>query len=640
MKFFLVLLFTIKILFAEDLQSLLDDYELAASNEIAKKTKKESLGHLITYTQQDLNMMNAKVLKDILKTLPKISMQTNFLGSSNLTYAGNPNSISTSMRVYINDQEVSSVDTLSPWLLFADYPLDHISHIEFYYGESTVQLGNEPAKLTAKLYTKKPYTVSGGIVRSSYSTRDSNSQSFVYADEFKDSSLLVMLNSTKVNNPIYFMNNEAIKNNSNNQYGYFTFKKNNYNLSGGFSQIKKDDFLSLAFDATPDYSKTTREEKYIEISKNFNNSDGKIYLSYNQSDKDSLTKNEDGILLIPIIDLSNIPSTIPKYINADLTYKKYDFGISNKFNKNNHSLFLAAAIKHKESKVNHVNIIYLNDTINNNTNITRIKNETIYSILSEYSYYINDSNLLITNFKYDNYQKTGTVHSFDFITPRIGYISTLNKNVSIKFFATKTFTPPSMFELNFASKQYNDLNNEEKDIYTFETAYEDDKQNFSLFLNYLKIRDMIILDYYKAGYVNYDGNFIAKGFSLRYKRHINHNNKFDINYYSYINSAKTYGSPRTGGTFKAYQMYGDFSFYEEVIYKQGYEYSNKLKIKDSYNLSLGLKYQASKNLEFDFKANNILDDDMNVVHTNYADSSLFTIPNSTRSYTVSIKWTF
>ena len=50
----------------EDLQSLLDDYEIATSNEIAQKTKKESLGHLVTYTQQDLKMMQAKTLKDIL----------------------------------------------------------------------------------------------------------------------------------------------------------------------------------------------------------------------------------------------------------------------------------------------------------------------------------------------------------------------------------------------------------------------------------------------------------------------------------------------------------------------------------------------------------------------------------------------
>ena len=115
MKFFFVFLISTKILFCQDLQFLLDNYKLETSNLISEKTKKESLGHLVTFTQQDLEMMNANVLKDVLKTLPKISMQTNIFGISNLTYAGNPNSTSTSMRVYIDDQEVSSVQTLSPW---------------------------------------------------------------------------------------------------------------------------------------------------------------------------------------------------------------------------------------------------------------------------------------------------------------------------------------------------------------------------------------------------------------------------------------------------------------------------------------------------------------------------------------------
>lgn len=87
-------------------------------------------------------------------------------------------------------------------------------------------------------------------------------------------------------------------------------------------------------------------------------------------------------------------------------------------------------------------------------------------------------------------------------------------------------------------------------------------------------------------------------------------------------------------------MVGDFSFYEELIYKQRYTYNKNLEIKDSFNLSLGINYKISKDLELIFKANNILDDDMDIVYTNYSDMSLFTLPNSTRTYTSTIKWTF
>ena len=640
MKFFFVFLISTKILFCQDLQFLLDNYKLETSNLISEKTKKESLGHLVTFTQQDLEMMNANVLKDVLKTLPKISMQTNIFGISNLTYAGNPNSTSTSMRVYIDDQEVSSVQTLSPWLLFADYPMDHISHIDIYYGESTVLLANEPAKLTVKLYTKKPYTIGGGILKNSFSSFGSRSTSMVFADELEDSSLLFMINSSKINNPTINLKNGSVQNDSRKEYGYFAYRKNDYKISGGFATIEKDDFISLAADTVLDSSKSNHKEYFVEIARNFNNSNGKTYLSYNHSDKESFHKNVEGLLIVPIIDFDSLNSTMPKQLDEDLNFRKYDAGISNIFEFDESSLFLAGAIKHKEYEIDTRNVVYLDGSTQNDVKLSDLKQETIYTLLSEYSYFFNDSNILITNLKHDTYKKNSDFKDINFLTSRIGYISLLEEDLSLKLFGTKTFTPPSMFEIDFATKENKDLKNEDKNIATFEIKYGDKKENISLFLNYLEIKNMILLDIDKAGYINYNDDFNATGFSLSYEKYFDSHNKIDLNYYSYVNSSSKYGSPRTGGTIKTYQMVGDFSFYEELIYKQRYTYNKNLEIKDSFNLSLGINYKISKDLELIFKANNILDDDMDIVYTNYSDMSLFTLPNSTRTYTSTIKWTF
>lgn len=640
MKFFIVFLLFTKILFSQDLQFLLDKYKLETSNLISERTKKESLGHLVTFTQQDLEMMNANLLKDVLKTLPKISMQTNIFGIPNLTYAGNPNSTSTSMRVYIDDQEVSSVQTLSPWLLFADYPLDHISHIDIYYGESTVLLGNEPAKLTVKLYTKNPYTINGGALKNSLSSFGSRSTSMVFADEFENSSLLFMINSSKIDNPTINLKNGSIQNDSRKEYGYFAYRKNDYKISGGFATIEKDDFISLAADTVLDSSKSNHREYFVEIARNFNNSNGKTYLSYNHSDKESFQKNEEGLLIVPIIDFDSLNSTMPKQLDEDLNFRKYDVGISNIFEFDESSLFLAGAIKHKEYEIDTRNVVYLDGSTQNDVKLSDLKQETIYTLLSEYSYFFNDSNILITNLKHDTYKKNSDFKDINFLTSRIGYISLLEEDLSLKLFGTKTFTPPSMFEIDFATKENKDLKNENKNIATFEIKYGDKKENISLFLNYLEIKNMILLDIDKAGYVNYHNDFNATGFSLSYEKYFDSHNKIDLNYYSYVNSSSKYGSPRTGGTIKTYQMVDDFSFYEELIYKQRYTYNKNLEIKDSFNLSLGINYKISKDLELIFKANNILDDDMDVVYTNYSDMSLFTLPNSTRTYTSTIKWTF
>ncbi len=641
MRFILVFFLFMKILFSQDLQTLLDEYKIETSKQIAKKTKKESLGHIITFTQQDLEMMQVRVLKDILKILPKASMQTNFYGASNLTYAGNPNSISTSMRVYIDDQEVSSVESLSPWLLYADYPMEHISHIEAYYGESTLQLGNEPAKLTLKLYTKNPYTISGGILRSSISSYNSYSNTIVWANEIEDSSLIFMLNSTNIDNKTNFLKNGSVSNDSKNQYGYMAYRKDDYKISGGFAKIKKDNFLSLALDSVLDEGQSEFEQHYLEFSKKFNNELGKIYFSYSQTEKKSHEKNDEGILLASIIDFSSLNTTMPKEVNEDLSYKKYDFGISNIFEVDDYSLFLGAAVKHKSYDLKSRDIVYLDNSTQSDVRLSNLKKETIFSILSEHAYSLNDSNILIANIKYDKYKKNDDLKDFEFFTSRLGYISSINENLNLKLFLTKTFTPPSMFEIDFATKNNKDLKREDKDIATFEIGYEGEDQNISLFLNYLEIENMIVLDLTQAGYINYnEKDFNATGFSLNYEKYFNSSNKIHLNYYSYINSIKNYRSPKSGGSIKVYQKLGKFNFYEELIYKENYNYDKKLKIKDSYNLSLGLEYKISKDLQVSLKANNILDDDMDVVHTNYSDLSQFTQSNSTRTYNASLKWTF
>lgn len=186
-----------------------------------------------------------------------------------------------------------------------------------------------------------------------------------------------------------------------------------------------------------------------------------------------------------------------------------------------------------------------------------------------------------------------------------------------------------------------DLKNENKNIATFEIEYEDEIQNLSLFLNYLEIKDMIVFDSNEIGYINYnEKDFNATGFSLNYERYFNKFNKIHFNYYGYINSIEKYGSPKMGGSIKAYQKFGDFNFYEQLIYKQKYKYNDKLKIDDSFNLSFGLAYNLDKNLQIDFKANNLLDDDMDVVFVDYANNSFKTMSNSNRSYTASLKWVF
>ena len=63
-----VLLFFISItsLFADDMDNLLKEF--SQKSDLSSKTKNENSGHLIIYTRNDLDKMQAKSLKDVLKS--------------------------------------------------------------------------------------------------------------------------------------------------------------------------------------------------------------------------------------------------------------------------------------------------------------------------------------------------------------------------------------------------------------------------------------------------------------------------------------------------------------------------------------------------------------------------------------------
>lgn len=626
-----------------DIKELLKEYQ--TTSQTSSKTKKESLGHAIVFSQNDLKMMQAHKLSDILKIIPVTSMQTNLFGVSNLTYSGNPNGVSTSMRLYINNHEVSSLQTLSPWLIYEAYPLDHVSHIEIYIGEGSLTLGNEPSNLTIKLYTKKPELLNGSDLRASFASNDSSSASLVYGDETSEATILAMLNNSSLNKSKTAYNNSEIQNDSDRIFGYFSVAINDYIIDTGYAKLKKDTFVGLAKDAAPDDGQIKSADYFISATKNFDDNSGKLYFAIDKNDRKFKEINGAGSLVLPVINMVSPLSTIPKSYSEDLTLTKYDLSASKDVVFNNNHLILGTSFKRKEYEINNRELIALNGN-NIHTQFSDIKNESILSAMVEDNYYFDDKNMLILDFKYDKFYKNGDFKDISETSRRIGFVSMLNENFGIKTFATKSFTPPSMYEIDFAAgttTQDKDLKNESKKIYSLEGVYEDAKNKLSLYTNYVEIEDSIILDLSKLGYVNSDAKFNGGGFNIDYKRKFDAQNEINLNLYRFHSSAGTYKSPRQGAIVRAFQKLENFDFYEELIFKDGYKYGGHTDIEDSYNLSLGINYHISKDIVISLKGENLLDDDMDVVYSdmsNLASVKYITIPNSNRTTTASIKWSF
>lgn len=100
-------------LFASSLESLLEEYEDTSNNSL--QTLNEKMGHARIYSQKDLRLMQYDRLSDILKELPINNLNKSTFGTSTLSLAGTKSQTTGYFRLFINDHEVSSPHTQSPF---------------------------------------------------------------------------------------------------------------------------------------------------------------------------------------------------------------------------------------------------------------------------------------------------------------------------------------------------------------------------------------------------------------------------------------------------------------------------------------------------------------------------------------------
>lgn len=632
----------VTVLFGGEIAELLSDYQKEVEG--SSRTKKESLGHTITYSGEDLRRMQAYKLGDVLKTLPLLSFEKNVFGAYSPVFAGGSQGVGTSMRLYINNHEVSSINSLSPWIMYEQYPLDHISHIEIYWGEGSLSLAGEPSNITIKLYTKSAKHLNGGAIRTSVDSKDSLDIAAVYGLEDKEITLLAMVDGSNTNNSVTHYNGEDIKNDNDRIFAYASLGVNDLVFDVGYTRLSKDRFVGFSKDMTPDDGNIKAEDLFVSVTKHFDDRSGNINFSIDKNKRDLKESNSVGIMILPVVDFLNPTTTIPKVYNEQLTLTKYELSISKEFSLGNHNLFLSSAAKTKDYRVDKREMISLSGTPIN-TQFSNIKNESIISVMLEDNYYLNDNNMLVLDLKYDKYYRNGDFDDFNEISTKAGFVTTLNSNFGIKAFASNSFTPPSFFEIDYADKNSKNLKPFSKRIYSLEGVYDDTNNRASLYLNHYEIEDVIVMGSMptQMGFVNSDKKMSGESLTLDYKRRFSRESELNFIIYKVRNSDSRYASPTDGAVLRASQKYSKFDFYEELIFKNSYTYNKTIDMSASYNLSLGVQYQCRKNLLFALKGENLLDSDMSVLYPDFSDVNSVvykSIQNSDRRGTISMKWIF
>lgn len=631
----LILLFCLlfSTLFSDTLESLLDDYE--TTTEKSLQTVDEKMGHVFIYSQKDIQLMQYNKLSDILKELPLFTLNKNRFGVSNPSLAGSKTATTGFFRFFINDHEISSAYSKSPFLIWGDLPLDFIDYVEVYYGESSFALGNDSGIYFIRLYTKSPLKENAAEVTSSISTDSSTSNGFTYSSQLnKDWSYLFYMNNTKVKDDATY-NNKKLHNDADRRYVYFDLKDDTTTINVSYTDVKKDNYMGQSKDVVPNNGELLSKDYFFDVTKYFlDDSSIKANFSIGKQTREYTEQNDEKISYIPF----NIPPTVyPNitYMNEKLEFTKTSAYLSKSFEYKKNNFLTALSVENKSYKVKDRTIINAGTTID----IGRLNDfdkESVRSISFQDDYRANDDLILIGNLKIDQYKRAGYVNDATYNLYRAGAIYTPFENFGLKSFYTKTTIPQLFANTDFVLPSNKNLKDQKYEFYTLEGVFTTENSKFGITYDHVKIKDFIY--FASVGFVNVDHTIKTEGLIFDYEYLFSKQNKLKLNYFL-TNLSETANNSQRGGYAKYMGVYNKFEYFTSLNYKSAFNYTN-VHVPSAFDLSLGATYNITKDLCISLKGENLLDKSTQSLNKDITTNKVFATKDYGRNVTMTLKWVF
>jgi iron complex outermembrane receptor protein len=324
-----------------------------------------------------------------------------------------------------------------------------------------------------------------------------------------------------------------------------------------------------------------------------------------------------------------------KKIDLDLKLTKLKANITKSYEYGNNNFVTGISFSQKKYETKSVRTLDFSNQEINTTKYTDFDKENVVSFMLEDDYKLFDNLLLIGNVKFDKYQRSGFLDNITEELYRVGAIYTPFENFGLKTFYTKTYLPPSFYNIDYAFINKN-LNVQNYKFFTVEGVYTTENQKFRVSHHNVQIDDFI---YYHPlyGFVNVSDHTIkTEGFIYTYEYQFTDSNKLSLNYFE-TEISETVSNSNKGANIKYMGEYDKFEYFTSLIYRNSYSYSD-LKIDASYDFSLGASYNINKNLKVSLKGENLLNSSTQSI---FSDSGKnFLLDDYERIFTLSMKWMF
>ena len=580
-------------------------------------------------------------LSDVLKYVKVTSFQKTRFGVNSLVLLGAVSQFPSSIRLYLNDKDLSSVYTDSPFFNYSNLSLSHIDHIEVYLGAAAIKLGNYPSSIVVKLYTKKPERENGTIIKERVYNNHSNITDIFTAQTIDENSdYLILINKNKKNDKIEFFNKQQTYENSTQNYAYLNYRYKYSLFEFSYLDIKGVTFMGLSTDNGPDApnrKNLTNREYYFIYS--YDNNNYKFNFSYSSNDisyKENNKKKDGGLYLpqystimkipLPMGGMKTVPLT-PTFVEDNRNLKKYNFSLSKKFNTEKSHLFTSISMQLRENNLKTLNY-KLNGKIIDGKNSNTIKLLKNYSAVMEEQYNLNNRNLIFASLKGDKYIGDGDYKSVNNYVGRLGYISIPTDRFKLKTFLTRSYTPVTILAQELTKTK--NLKQTIANAVTIELNYKKGQHNFSGGYGWTKLKNLIT--YNQNGATNLDKLLIAKYLMVGYKYCFDLLNKIELDYSKMF--MKNNFSSTESIIAKYISTFGKYDLFGGLVFNSPYE-KYGVKVKSSYNVDVGINYHLNKVVTVKAKGENIFDSSSEVVYKTPFETAKY--PNDTRKLSVAIE---
>ncbi len=593
MKLSFILLFFSTLLFAqeENLDDLLSQYREAS--ELSHETKQEKSGHVTIFSRSDLDKMQAYTLNDIIKTIKMFTLKNSAFGPTAIVKSPYSEQSMSSVKIYINSYEVTSITAGTGIAQFGQMGLNHIDHIEIYQASNAIAFHGESGNMVIKLYTKDPARENATVLQGSVDSTGGGRGQVIDAQNFGDYSYLANVDvSGNRFDKERGRNNKEFSRDSNRGQLYVNFaKKDDYVIEGGASKEKSDIFSG--FGQSVEGGDITSTYSYLHFTK-YLPSQTELIISGTYEIIDVLNSDSSGVRLFDSSLSNNLDVTSGSYTYDILLQKRYSY--------NDHNFLFGTEAKFKT--------FFLDNLQSNGMEKSYPagpKELDIYMLFGEDSYDINEEHQITLGAKANYYDNHETKANTEYLL-RLAYLAKLSKEFSLKSFIQKGHVYPIFAQTTFSPIiiPNPDLRVSKNRVIKAELEYKKEKLTLTLGGGASKSKDGIVFNPSLQKYVNNSGSSDFSQFSLNLEYRFDAENKVIAEYFRAYKDNNSFSSD-TGALVQLYSTFGKFDFYNELIYRSSYIGVDGVSMDAGYDYTAGAIYHYNKNLNIKLKGENIFD---------------------------------